>query len=267
MRTALTRLLTVSLLVPLAAPAALAGSGRPLTSELRSLFFNGVCDSIPKDPAVDCDKKPTACFLTDSAGREFAPRKGFDYAWPFLPQSLYYAMHGPAQKTDNPAPPSGWDPLAQLSGILFPKAEADQGVLHPSPAQITWVLAQLAPSPGDEICGAPAWRIYSTLIDPLAETFADAFVYLQKQRALDKLDRSALVAERGDPNGRYEKLCGTFANRKRAEGERYVRKYACEFWLRRAYVDQVGPVADAFATAVGPFDATLAKRIRKAAKR
>ncbi|TNF22459.1 MAG: hypothetical protein EP329_28560 [Deltaproteobacteria bacterium] len=266
MRATLSRLLAVSLLVPLAAPAAQAAPGQTITSELRSLFFNGICDSIAKDDAVDCAKKPTACFLKDSEGRSFAPRTGFDYAWPFYPQSAYYALNNPAQRSGHPAPPAGaWDPLGQLSGIYFPRdVEADQHVLRVSSEQVTWFLAQIAPRPGDEICGAPAWRVYATLVKPLAHTLGDAYVYLQKKRALDNLDRKALVAERGDPAGRYEKLCGGWASEKRDESEQYARKQACEFWLRRAFVGQVKTIADAFATAVEPFDAGLAKKVRRA---
>lgn len=267
MRATLTRLFAVSLLIPLAAPAAHAAPARTLSSELRSLFFNGICDAISKDD-VDCQKRPTACFLKDSRGRAFAPRTGFDHAWPFYPQSAYYALHNPAQRSGNPPPPAGtMDPLGQLSGIYFPHdVAADQHVIHLSNEQITWFLAQIAPRPGDEICGAPAWRVYATLVKKLAHTLGDAYVFLQDKRALANLDKQALVAERGDPNGRYEKLCGGWAERKRDESERYARKQACEFWLRRAFVKQAEPIASAFATAVEPFDASLAKTLRRATR-
>ena len=263
MRTLASRVLLLSLLAPLAAPAAHAGEGATLTSELRSLFFDAICNAIPAAD-VDCAKKPTACFL-EKNGARFAPRTGWDYAYPFLPVMALYQLEQPAQRTGRAARGDGvWDPVGQLSGLFGPGLERDQGVMHLGSEQITWLLAQVAPRPEDELCGAPAWRFYATLIKPLATTLADAYVFLQQKKALEDLDRAALVNERHNPDGRYEKLCGAFAGRTQDESEQYVRRYACEFWLRRAFVDQVEPIARAFATAVKPFDASLAKRVERA---
>lgn len=61
-------------------------------------------------------------------------------------------------------------------------------------------------------------------------------------------------------------MCASLVG-KRADAEAYFKKFACGFWLRRAYIGQLEPIADAWATALARFDAPLAKRVRAAVPR
>ena len=253
-------------------PALLAGTARAadgpgfsLAAELRALYFNGYCDGLPA-AEVDCAKKPTACFLTRSDGTRFAPAPIFQAAYLFQPLNAFYAFGGPAEQSGHPAlDEDRWDPLGRLSGLATPLADDDHNVLRLSSEQLAWLLERFMPRPGEVFCGARAEQIYTSLFKPVATTFADAYLFLHGTKAFVGFDRDAFLEGRyAEPAGRYEKLCRRFTGRITDDGKSQVRRMACDFWMRRAYIGQAEVLGQALADALAPFDARLAKRLNAA---
>lgn len=255
--------LVLALLLPTAAHADDGASGAALTPALRAMLFDGVCAAIPADGDVDCAATPARCTMQRSDGQRFAPQFDWSSAYWALPPTALYLMDKPARASGHPEP-QGYDPLGWLAGLPTPdRVDSDLGVRRMSEAQINWVVEHLAPRPDDVICGAPAKAVYRALAKGPVDVFSGALLHLVRAGAFKGFDREHFLATQDDPKGRYTRMCARFAGKKR-DAQGMFKEFACGFWLRRAFIGQLEPVAHGWATAVGRFDPALGRRIARA---
>ncbi len=141
--------------------------------------------------------------------------------------------------------------------------EADGYVRKLDPAQLTWLVQNLAVKPTDELCGAPASKLYGAIGEPIVTIVAGAYLHLHGKGAFKGFDRVKYTREYYVPKGRYTKMCKAFIGKPKTWGESTYRKFACGFWFRREYAGQRAEFVRAFAALVAPFDPAMAKKLLK----
>jgi len=252
-------------------------AGRPLPQAVKELLWLKACDIPQADADAKCDEG-APCPLRRSDGSAYKPQvfpwqDVTMFEWPAATNAFTPAFVQGKLATEDELGGSARTAIELASGlplaIEVPQPAPREGAWMPplplklNPKILAWVERELLPPADAPMCGKTAAGFYDAAFREPTRIAAEVYAALSAKGLLKKVDVKEVSKSFDSQRGRYATACRAIAKKASVPDGEWPRVGNCWWWLRRAAMGNLEPMAELLGEVVHRYDPDAWKKYER----